>query len=772
MQSTLSLESSTKSEYLTKLLAITDNQTFISHVLDHYFLQNLNEYLKGNEQVQLQELNEKILQLSDQYRTSTENYLDLIETLFSIFLRDNMSGPSVYTLYVEETKAPLIKGGPLPDTLLDPLSNKNQALQDLLLQHFEKDSEQIYLKTQFLVLFYAIEILLTNIHTSIEHPQFKLWKARYFYLHDQQLTSSVAHLKDNSIKLYEEYLQYFLEQYEANKSQTMKNTYVQLLIEQSYCYLNFYKYKKCKKCIKDAMKILNLNLTLTGRLGRRTKYQEFDIAQLVLDIDNRDVQIIESKPEVVSADGEETKQQKVLLEEDTILYEEPKITDPQGELTKKELSVEDQLVILAYVNYVTKTHPKDETRMELLRPYINACTEKSNNWLVFSFALLHRSRNELDRTKTMERALLQIQTLIDQFRDKEPNTGVRLANYFSTDYPLHWQMQKELAKYYMKIGVYVSAYEMLREVELYEDCILSMFMAGRSKLAEELAEERLEKSKLAQPNILCLLGDIKKDVSYYQRAWEVSGHKSARAMRSLARIQYFQGEFKKSAECYEKALSISRLYPDAWFTLGCAYMRLEELKQAVYAFGVSISIDESNCEAWSNISTCQMRMEKYKEAVMCLEQALKHNRKNWKIWENYIILSIETLKFYKAVSASRELMRMDMTDRLNVGLMLKICDVFLKNYVAKAGTPFEEFNIAKKQLYAFFDDYTEKVAKDWQVWRLICRIKSILKESHENIKSIKLKEIRALQNINWENDMQVYLFQYVLVILVKRQREV
>jgi hypothetical protein len=43
----------------------------------------------------------------------------------------------------------------------------------------------------------------------------------------------------------------------------------------------------------------------------------------------------------------------------------------------------------------------------------------------------------------------------------------------------------------MKIGVYVSAYEMLREVELYEDCILAMFMAGRSGLAEELANERL-----------------------------------------------------------------------------------------------------------------------------------------------------------------------------------------------------------------------------------------------------------------------------------------
>lgn len=62
-----------------------------------------------------------------------------------------------------------------------------------------------------------------------------------------------------------------------------------LVIELSYCYLEFYKYKKAKKCIKEALKIINLNIKLTGRLGRRTKYQEFDIAQLVLDINNREV---------------------------------------------------------------------------------------------------------------------------------------------------------------------------------------------------------------------------------------------------------------------------------------------------------------------------------------------------------------------------------------------------------------------------------------------------------------------------------------------------
>jgi hypothetical protein len=149
-----------------------------------------------------------------------------------------------------------------------------------------------------------------------------------------------------------------------------------------------------------------------------------------------------------------------------------------------------------------------------------------------------------------------------------------------------------------------------------------------------------------------------------------------------------------------------------------------------------------------------MRQDKHSEAVVCLEQALKQNRKNWKIWENYIILSLETLNFHKALSGARELIRQDKIERVNVTLMLKVCDVFLKCYVIKQESiPENEYKIHKRQLYLFFDEYTNKIAKDWQVWRLIGRIKTVLKEPYEEIKELKLKEIRALMAGGWEKDM-------------------
>lgn len=41
-------------------------------------------------------------------------------------------------------------------------------------------------------------------------------------------------------------------------------------------------------------------------------------------------------------------------------------------------------------------------------------------------------------------------------------------------------MMRDLAKAYMNMGVFISAFELLHEVELYEDCILALFLGGRA----------------------------------------------------------------------------------------------------------------------------------------------------------------------------------------------------------------------------------------------------------------------------------------------------
>lgn len=113
----------------------------------------------------------------------------MILFLWTAYVRENMLGPSIYTLYVEDTRAPLI-ATELPENILDPISNKNTLLQRALLHHFDKDGEQLYHKSQFLILFFALDVLLAQedfasklnkeqFPTAEEQQNFtRLWQAR------------------------------------------------------------------------------------------------------------------------------------------------------------------------------------------------------------------------------------------------------------------------------------------------------------------------------------------------------------------------------------------------------------------------------------------------------------------------------------------------------------------------------------------------------------------------------------------------------------------
>ena len=65
-------------------------------------------------------------------------------------------------------------------------------------------------------------------------------------------------------------------------------------------------------------------------------------------------------------------------------------------------------MLQAYVNYLFTSLPtKEVTSFELIRAYLSVCVDQSSNYLVFSKALLFRCKNEIDRSKTLERALAQ-----------------------------------------------------------------------------------------------------------------------------------------------------------------------------------------------------------------------------------------------------------------------------------------------------------------------------------------------------------------------------
>ena len=73
---------------------------------------------------------------------------------------------------------------------------------------------------------------------------------------------------------------------------------------------------------------------------------------------------------------------------------------------------------------------------------------------------------------------------------------------------------------YQEMAMFMSAYELLKEVDLSEDAIKCLYMSGRQTLALEVAEEMLQKYQDSKDpktaNMICIIGDVKKDPRLYE----------------------------------------------------------------------------------------------------------------------------------------------------------------------------------------------------------------------------------------------------------------
>ena len=51
-----------------------------------------------------------------------------------------------------------------------------------------------------------------------------------------------------------------------------------LLSEYSHALIQFWNYEECEEAIKEAVDLLGISINLDGKVGRRTKWQCFDVA--------------------------------------------------------------------------------------------------------------------------------------------------------------------------------------------------------------------------------------------------------------------------------------------------------------------------------------------------------------------------------------------------------------------------------------------------------------------------------------------------------------
>lgn len=415
-----------------------------------------------------------------------------------------------------------------------------------------------------------------------------------------------------------------------------------------------------------AARATQLEYELTGALGKRTKFQQRDITQLILLAESRvrgdgtdpvhEADTSGASPEGDSTCGpagsvnvpEPVIPETLPLNDDTLL-EQTAFTSSSASTSataapgsrlahvdpasQPALHPLDQSILLALCLNVKNTSPAHGLTAEQMSPYVARVIAHPRNWSVHTVALLLRSRLESNRTRTVERSVLQLQALVDQMPTADSTLAERLLYIHEILLPSKWEMERELAARYLSIGVVKSALEIFERLEMWEEvvkCWASMERADKGiAIIRDLLEGRKAEADAVimqgksisdkrrrivdtarEAKLWCLLGDLEPEhaLEHYTRAWEVSKESSGRAMRSLGGLYFARGKYPEAISSFRKAVAINPLLARSWFVLGCAYLRLEDWEGAKESFVRCVTIDDEDGESWNNLASVYLRM--------------------------------------------------------------------------------------------------------------------------------------------------------------------
>lgn len=282
---------------------------------------------------------------------------------------------------------------------------------------------------------------------------------------------------------------------------------------------------------------------------------------------------------------------------------------------------------------VKNNNPVHGLTTEEMFPFIHRVGLHANNWMVHTTHLLFKSRLEVEKTKTVERAILQLEVLVKQFEDQDPGVVERMRYFYCLAFPPLFKLQKELGERFMNYGAIRSALQIYEQLDMWDEIIQCYMILDKENTAESIINERL-KIDPDNPTLYCLLGNLKDDPKYYLKAWEVSNCRFARAKRELGRYYVKKQNNKEAIKHFEDALSLNALYPMTWFAYGCACLFEEEYEKAVRAFTRVVQLEPTDSEAWSNLATVLLKLgKKYLQHKFSINTIL--GRKHLKLFNKH-----------------------------------------------------------------------------------------------------------------------------------------
>ena len=608
--------------------------------------------------------------------SSTEHELfSLANTVFNSFLQANVTGPPLSYNPAD---------GILPSSLFEGTNTSVEHLQRKLILSLSIDGEAVYRLIPHIELFCLAKCILNHPSMTQDLP-LRLARLRVNFWHQRLLTDISPSLQ---VAIYDDLL-LIGDSVLTNRGSHSIISPAQFLLERATIHIHHGFDERARADIEQAAQKRSFHFALTGRLGKRTKYQDKELSQLVVLARSvnedelaqsgyhpiSDTVKMGSGPSVMPR----AVPQKLNLEDDTLLesiaFTKAATSSPDNQQNEQlHSSLEsldpgnqpllqplDAIILLATASSITNTSPSDGLTREETLPYAErAISGGSSNWQVYTQALLVRSRIEGYRSRTIERGVLQLQAVVDQvIAETSPSEAAkddvlpakttsstflpqlessesapaseRLRYIHQLASPPRWKLEAELADRWVSLGGLRTALEIYERLQMWAEVALCWAANDREDKARRIIRRQLYNSVITTSTKKLLEDDEDNDVGDYRLERDPLPTDAPRLFCIL-------GDLEKSTAAYERAWEVSnQRYSRAQRSLGKYYSTSGELDKAGIAYAKSLKVNPQNHAIWFALGCVRLQQEDWPGAVQAFGLAVQIEDKDAESWSNLAV---------------------------------------------------------------------------------------------------------------------------------------
>eukprot|EP00796_Vickermania_ingenoplastis_P011109 gene11109-7735_t len=422
------------------------------------------------------------------------------------------------------------------------------------------------------------------------------------------------------------------------------------LLEVSYAQNYYHRRELAEETVKRAVKKSGLRVKECCMEGVRTRWQEHQLPQLLMQA--------EGTRSLPAGSDEEEQPVTVMGEKDGHdLLDRPREKPESQPVECVPLHPEDKALLLLMSDHIAFHNPHHSLTTHRMCTYVERLLVDTapTPYVLRSYILLARSRLEARRNRVQERAFMQMTELVDQFssrRDVGKRTFQRTKTpfFYAIPYPSWWDLKKEYADFCFEENLFKTALAMYEEIQDWEKIIECCKKLDKRRRAESLARELLETDP-KNPMLWVALGEATRRDEHLWTAWELAGHKMAAPMRALARLALDRERYEDVIKFFDAAVKINPIFGGDWFSLGFACLKMKNWDRSGEAFTRVCQMDPNDAYAWNNLGSIMMRRNKKRPAFNAISQGLRQNRRDWRMWQNYFSIGCELKEVTETTNA-------------------------------------------------------------------------------------------------------------------------